>query len=404
MNVVAPHLVQRLPFVFPFYENGPYRPLVVQTGIVLYSALARARLNGRVNRDRALRLVPPLHTERLRSCALYADGRTNDGRLTLASVRGAADRGAVVLNYAEATAIHSDGAEVRLDGEHVRVHARSIVNATGPWLDRVRQLEDERAMPSVRLSKGVHVIVDGGGDWGAAVTVPHDKVRVSFAVPWEGMLLLGTTDTLHEGAPEDAAVTDEDIRTVLDEAAVAVDGIGEVRASFCGLRVLPGGPGETASARRETVFTRGPAGMVSIAGGKLTTYRRIALDALEHAGVRNLDRRPRPLPGAGGLDVVQWPLELEPATRSHLLHLYGSLAPEVLAPALDDPSLLEPLVPGRPDVRAQELYARTREWARTDEDVMRRRTTGWLGADRGSPHLDSGHGSETQTADPAARS
>jgi glycerol-3-phosphate dehydrogenase len=230
----------------------------------------------------------------------------------------------------------------------------------------------------VRLSKGVHVLVEGGEDWDAALTISHDKVRVSFAVPWEGMLLLGTTDTLHDGEPENAAVTDADVAQVLSEASLAVEDIGPVRASFWGLRVLPGGEGTTASARRETVFSTGPSGMVSVAGGKLTTYRQIALDALDHLGVRGLSARPRPLPGATGLDRISWPQELERTTRNHLLHLYGSLAVDVLAPAADDPSLLEPLVPGRPDLRAQEAYARAHEWALTDEDVRRRRTTAWL--------------------------
>jgi glycerol-3-phosphate dehydrogenase len=192
------------------------------------------------------------------------------------------------------------------------------------------------------------------------------------------MLLLGTTDTEHDGEPEDVAVTDDDIREVLGEAQVAVEGLGPARASYCGLRALPVGEGQTANARRETVFTHGPHGMLSVAGGKLTTYRRIALDALEAVGIKNLNRRPRPLPGATGLADVSWPDALDSATRSHLLHLYGSLAAEVLKPAADDPSLLEPLVPGRPDVRAQEAYARSQEWARTPEDVLRRRTTGWL--------------------------
>ena len=387
MSAVAPHLVHRLPFLFPLYDDGPHRPWFVRTGVLLYSALARARLNGRVSEARALRLVPQLQTDGLHSSALYADAWTNDGRLTLANIRAAADRGAAVVNYAEVVAIRPDGADVAVDGDTVRVTAGSIVNATGPWVDRVRRLEDPTAAASIRLSKGVHVITDGGEEWNAAVTIPHDKVRVSFAIPWEGKLLLGTTDTLHEGEPEDAAVTDGDVRTILEEAAVAVRDLGEVRASFCGLRVLPGGPGATASARRETVFTRGPAGMLSVAGGKLTTYRRIALDALEQLGMRNLDRRPRPLPGAAGLGRIAWPVELEPATRSHLLHLYGSLAVEVLAPALDEPALLEPIVPGRPDLRAQERYAREREWARTDEDVRRRRTTAWLA---GAPELARG--------------
>ena len=378
MNVVAPHLVERMPFVFPLYTDGPHRPWFVRTGVLLYSALARAKLNGRISEARALRLVPQLRTEKLHSSALYADAWTNDGRLTLANVRGAADRGAVVLNYAEVIAVRTDGADVAVDGEIVRVQARSIVNATGPWLDRIRRLEDPAVAPSIRLSKGVHVIVDGGEDWHAAVTIPHDKARVSFAIPWEGKLLLGTTDTLHEGEPEDAAVTEEDVRTVLAEASVAVHDLGAVRASFHGLRVLPGGPGSTVNARRETVYTRGAAGMLSVAGGKLTTYRRIALDALEQLGVRGLDRKPRPLPGATGLDAIRWPVTLDSATQGHLRHLYGSLAPEVLGPAASDPSLLEPIVAGRPDIRAQELYAREHEWARTDEDVRRRRTTVWL--------------------------
>jgi glycerol-3-phosphate dehydrogenase len=383
MNVVAPHLVRRLPFLFPLYENGPYRPWFVQSGILLYSTLARARLNGLVKVERAKRMVPELRGANLRSCALYADAWTNDGRLTLANVRAAAASGATVLNYAEVVAIRGrEGAEVSVDGAAVNVRAKAVVNATGPWVDRIRRLEDPAAKASMRLSKGVHVLVDGGEGWDAALTIPHDKVRVSFAVPWEGMLLLGTTDTPYEGEPEDVHVTDADVEQVLAEAAVALDGLGPARATFCGLRVLPGGGGATANARRETVYSTGTSGMVSVAGGKLTTYRRIALDALDHVGVRGLSHQPRPLPGATGLDRIAWPDDLDTPTRSHLLHLYGSLAPEVLAPAADDPSLLEPLVAGGRDVRAQDLYARTHEWARSDEDVLRRRTTGWLAASR----------------------
>ena len=377
-NVVAPHLVHRLPFLFPFYEDGPYRPWFVQSGIIAYSMIAHSRLHWLVGADEAAALVPPLRRRGLRSCGLYADAWTNDGRLTIANIRGAADRGAVVLNYAEVVSIGAGGAEVVADGRTIPVRAGAIVNATGPWVDRVRRLEDPAARPSIRLSKGVHVLVDGAHDWQAALTIAHDQVRVSFAVPWEGMLLLGTTDTEHDGEPEDVAVTDDDVREVLGEAQVAVEGLGPARASYCGLRALPVGEGQTANARRETVFTHGPQGMLSVAGGKLTTYRRIALDALEAVGVKNLNRRPRPLPGATGLADVAWPAALDNATRSHLLHLYGSLAAEVLKGAAGDPSLLEPLVPGRPDVRAQEAYARSHEWARTPEDVLRRRTTGWL--------------------------
>src|SRR3954470_15122292 len=116
MNVVAPHLVQRLPFLFPLYKYGPYRPWFVQSGVMLYSTLARARLNGLVEIERAKQMVPDLETARLRSCALYADAWTNDSRLTLANVRGAAEAGATVVNYAEVVALRGrGGAEVAVE-------------------------------------------------------------------------------------------------------------------------------------------------------------------------------------------------------------------------------------------------------------------------------------------------
>ena len=301
MNVVAPHLVERLPFLFPLYAGGPHRPIVVRTGVLLYSTLARARLNGRISEARALRLVPQFRTERsalVRALRRRAhERRAADDRERRRRRRGRCRRSELRGSDRDPPGRRR---RARRRARRRRCARRSIVNATGPWLDHLRRLEDPASAPSIRLSKGVHVVVDGGEDWGAAVTIPQSKVRVSFAIPWEGMLLLGTTDTLHEGEPDDARVTDDDVRTILDEAASAIDGIGAMRASFLGLRVLPGGPGATANARRETVYTRGPTGMLSVAGGKLTTYRRIALDALEQLGVRNLNRAPRALPGASG--------------------------------------------------------------------------------------------------------
>lgn len=388
MRIVAPHLVRRQPFLLPLYQDGPYRPFFVQSGILLYSGLARSRLNWLVGPARSRELVPGLRLDGLRSCALYADAATHDGRLCLANVRAAAEAGGVVVNYAEVVALRVAGgrieaADVAVDGQTVAVRARTVVNATGPWVDRVRRLEDPHAAPSIRLSKGVHALLPLEGEWAAALTIPHDAVRVTFAVPWEGMLLLGTTDTLFEGDPEDVAATEEDVEQILREASAALDpslvARDRVRSVFAGLRVLPLGAGDTVSARRETVFERGPAGMLTVAGGKLTTYRRIALDALGHLrsdlGLHRLDRRPRPLPGATGLAAVELPDELPPATRAHLLRHYGSLAAEVLAPTRTDPSLLEPLHPDGPDIAAQALYAASHEWALGPDDVLRRRTT-----------------------------
>ena len=174
---------------------------------------------------------------------------------------------------------------------------------------------------------------------------------------------------------------------VLDEASVGVErdvlDPARIRASFVGLRVLPGLSGETLTARRETQYLVGPGGMLTVAGGKLTTYRRIALSALERLpelGLPRFDPRALPLPvpagsrtQAGGLPIAS--RNSNSATRSHLLHLYGSLAEEVLEPAVREPSLLEAIHPGAPDVQAQIPYAREQEWAVGVEDVVWRRTT-----------------------------
>jgi glycerol-3-phosphate dehydrogenase len=332
-------------------------------------------------------LVPPLRLERLRSCALYADAWTNDARLCLENVLAAAGAGATVLNRAEVVSLRLvdgevRGAEVVVDGEVVDVRARVTVNAAGPWVDHVRRLEDAGAGTSVRLSKGAHVLVPGGTDWSAALTVPQDDVRVTFAVPWYGLLLLGTTDTDFEGDPAEVSVEPSDVTQVLEEAGKALPSTllhpTVVRASFAGLRVLPLGDGGTATARRETVFSVGPGGMLSVAGGKLTTYRRIAIEALRRIrgplGLDRVDTRPFALPGASG-EESRLAVALDPEVEAHLRHLYGSRAGEVAARAAENASLLERLHPDGPDIAAQVVFAREHEWATTAEDVLRRRTT-----------------------------
>jgi glycerol-3-phosphate dehydrogenase len=395
MQVVAPHLVRRLPFLLPLYQHGPYHPLAIQAGLWVYSTLAGERHGRLVAPERARRSVPALLIEDLRACGVYADAWTHDSRLCLANVQGAAEAGATVANYAEATALRIArgrvaGAEIRdgLEGESVYVAARAVVNATGPWIDRVRRLEDEQARPSIRLSKGVHVFLELTAPWSAALTIPHDKVRVSFAVPWEGMLLLGTTDTSYEGDPDELGVTEEEIRSVLAEAAVALDAQAVRREAVCsttaGLRVLPNARGPTARARRETVLLRSRGGMLTVAGGKLTTYRRIALEALNalrsELGLARFGGSPAPLPSAVGLAEANARLasvhpELDPTVRSHLAHLYGAYAEDVLATASRDSRLLERLDPAGPDIAAQAVYGQEREWACTADDVLRRRTT-----------------------------
>jgi len=387
-NVVAPHLVRRMPFLLPLYRNGPFRPAFVQSGIVVYSLLARSRISWLVDPVEAGAMVPPLRRDDLRSCALYADATTNDTRLCLANVRAAAEAGASVLNGAEVVALRLQrgrivGAEVSAEGEPVSVDARVVVNAAGPWVDHVRRLEDSGVGTSVRLSKGAHVVLSRDEAWTGALTVPQDDVRVTFAVPWYDLLLLGTTDTEYEGDPADVRVEPGDVDQILAEAEVALgaDAVARdrVRATFAGLRVLPAGDGESVTARRETVFTESPGGMLNVAGGKLTTYRRIALEALDRVrgelSLHRLDRRPWPLPGAVGRSDARPSPDIPPETRAYLAQIYGSHASEVLELGEHDPSLLERLHPDGPDIAAQVHYAVSHEWARDASDVLRRRTT-----------------------------
>lgn len=394
LRVVAPHLVRRIPFLFPVYRGGPYRPATIQAGLWTYSTLAGEKLGGLVKPERARRSVPGLRLDGLRGCGVYQDAWTHDGRLCLANVTAASEAGATVLNFAEVVDLRTvagraRGAEVRdrLDGEMVNVEARAVVNATGPWLDTLRRLEDPAAEPYGRLSKGVHVTLPLSEPWSAALTIPHDQVRVTFAYPWEGMLLLGTTDTLYEGDPADVAATDEDVDRVLAEAGLALDPAllrkELVLSTYAGLRVLPRSDGSTVDARRETAFLTGKAGMLTVAGGKLTTYRRIALDALgrltAELGLSRLDRKPVPLPGAADAGNVAARLAtgwgLEPAVAAHLAHFYGARADRVVSLATGRPELLERIHADAPDIAAQVVFAAREEWATSAEDVVRRRTT-----------------------------
>ncbi len=394
LRVVAPHLVRRIPFLFPVYRDGPYRRTTIQAGLWTYSTLAGDKLGGLVSPERARRSVPALRLDDLRGCGVYQDSWTHDGRLCLANVTAAEEAGATVLNYAEVVALHSvsgtvRGAELRdrLSGETFSVEARAVVNATGPWLDELRRLEEPGVRPYGQLSKGVHVTLPLDEPWSSALTIPHDKIRVTFAYPWEGTLLLGTTDTPYEGDPADVTATPEDVDTVLAEAAVAVDASAlrpdRVLATYAGLRVLPLNDGSTVDARRETAILVGSGGMLTVAGGKLTTYRQIAFSALDRLGstlgLGKLDRRPVPLPGATDAGNVAARLvrgwALDPAVAGHLAHFYGSRADRVVALASERPELLERLHPGAPDIGAQVVFAAREEWATDAADVLYRRTS-----------------------------
>jgi glycerol-3-phosphate dehydrogenase len=220
------------------------------------------------------------------------------------------------------------------------------------------------------------------------VTIPIDTSRVSFALPWQGTLLLGTTDEPYSDDPNDVSVTEADEAQVLGEAGLALEaeilGRDRILARFAGLRVLPAAPGRTSAARRETRIVREQSGMFTVAGGKLTTYRRIAAAALEamrpELGLRTVSPSTAPLPGAvdprfQAEAILRSHPELDADTAGMLSRTYGSLSAEVLALADTDQALIEPLAAGVDVLAAQVVYARDYEWAVTAEDVLRRRTT-----------------------------
>jgi len=402
---IAPHLVKPLSFVVPVYRGGPHGAAKLGAGVFLYSALSvfGDGLGRVITPNQALARVPALRPEGLRAAAVYGDHQMNDSRVAVMTVRAAVDAGAVVLNHAEVVGLRESGGTVsgaelcdRLDGTEFGIGARLVLNATGPWVDHLRRMEDPGAAPSIRLSKGAHLVMRRHEPWKAALTTPIDKYRVSFAIPWEDHLLLGTTDEAYEGDPAGVRATDADVAQILDEAGHAVRDSQlrreDITYAFAGLRVLPGGPGSVSSAKRETVVSRGKGGMLSVAGGKWTTYRhigKVVLDTLAHLPGHPLGDDlaailpGMPLPGLASPDAVAMRLwtdrdpgaRMDPLVARHLASHYGSIAFDLSRLIRDTPALGERIHPDGPDIWAQAVYARDHEWAATVDDVVRRRTT-----------------------------
>jgi len=408
-RAVAPHLSNPLTFYLPVYKGGPHGAAKLGAGVFAYSALSGFGdgVGHLLNPAKARVDVPELRTEGLKSVAVYGDSQMNDARMALMTVRAAADSGATVLNHAEVTGLRFAGGRVcgaelrdRVDGVEFGVQAHVVLNATGPWVDHLRRMEDPGAAPSIRLSKGAHLVLKRTARWRAALATPIDKYRITFALPWEDMLLLGTTDEEYTGDPADVAVTEADVDQILSEASLSVRGRQLRRElitySFAGLRVLPGGPGETSKAKRETVVTEGRGGMLSVAGGKWTTFRHIGrtvmakLAALPGRSLARemepLENLPKhlPLPGVANPRAVKHRLlsdggrpvpNLGEDTAGHLARHYGSIAFDLARLAGEHPELAERIHPDAPEIWAQVVYARDHEWAETVDDVLRRRTT-----------------------------
>jgi len=414
----APHLVTPLPFLIPLFgksgvvSKGVAR--VYRTALWLYDLTGGVRIGRRhekVTREEALAHMPTLRADRIAAGFLYWDARSDDSRLTLTVLRTAVlDHGATAANHTLVTALVTDdagrvrGATVAPDGaEPFDIRASVVVNAAGVWSDEVRTLDEHRDPKSIRPAKGIHITVAEEAfpcDIAAVIPVREDK-RSIFVVSWGDQVYLGTTDTAWDGPLDDPACTPEDIDYILDAAnAVSTRQLtrADIRGIWSGLRPLLAPEQKGASSertadlsRRHTVRTS-TGGLVTVTGGKLTTYRKMAEDTVDavvaglgRKGLRcrtkNLrlhgapaGRRVAPTAGGVGINVRPDPSDPVASRNAHLAGRFGTEAGTVLAMADGRPELLEPLVPGLPYLVVEALWAVQHEMARSVSDVLDRRT------------------------------
>ena len=411
---LAPHLVRPMPFVFPVFRGDPVGRMRLTAGLWVYDGLAAFRNIARHRswgRRTTLQHEPRLRSDGLHGALHYYDCWTDDARLTLETMLAAVGSGAVVCNYVGVVELLRDGGRVagarvedRLHGGTLTIRARQVVNATGPWLDRVRRLDDPAASPMLRLTKGVHVVVarERVGNANAIVLRAPRDGRVMFAIPWEDQVLVGTTDTDYDGDPAEVAADADDVRYLLEAvnhyfpAAQLVE--ADVVGAYAGLRPLvkPADAASPSATSREEAMFESPSGLLSLGGGKLTTYRRVSERVVDRVVERLRAADPGrqfaacrtgsvPLPGAdvpphqGGFRAFVKRLRAarpagadEPLAR-HFLARYGVEAPRLLAETLADPAAARRLVPTLPYRRGEVPYAAVHEMAATMDDVLRRR-------------------------------
>jgi glycerol-3-phosphate dehydrogenase len=393
----APHLVRILPFLIPLFTKDGIisRRLARALGSALWmydltGGLRIGKRHQRVSADDTLEHMPSLRADRVAGAYLYYDAHTDDARLTLAVARTAAAHGAAIANYAGVTSLRKDadgrvrGARVQANGDEIEVRARAVVNAAGVWADDVRALDEDGHPNSIRPAKGIHITVPWSkvrNDIAIVLPVPKDR-RSVFVVPWGDLTYVGTTDTDYDGPFDEPQCTHDDVSYLLGalNAAVAepVDE-SDVLGTWAGLRPLlrAATDSRTADLSRKHAVRRSDSGMITVTGGKLTTYRRMAADTVAAVSAslgtrRRCRTKHLPLIGAEGFEPPAQ--AFEPSRREHLAGRYGTEAALVEALVDDDPVLGEPLVPGLPYLRAEAIHAVRHEMARTLDDVLTRRT------------------------------
>ncbi len=381
----APHLVSDREFVVPNYDwwEAPFYGI----GLKVYDALAGKYGFGPsklLSREETIERLPTIETEGLKGGVIYHDGQFDDSRLLMHLVRTAHEQGAALANYVHVDELMRgrDGflrgvrATDRETGERIEVRARAVVNATGVFTDTVRRLDDSEARPMIRPSQGIHLVLPARFLPGeASVMVPHtDDGRVLFAVPWHGCVIVGTTDTPVAEPALEPMPLEEEVEFLLRHAARYLTEDPErsdVLSVFAGLRPLVGAPDgdDTASLSRDHTLHVSSSGLVTITGGKWTTYRKMAEDTVDQVAV------------LAGLELVECPTRDLPVHGYHVnadrfghFASYGSDAVEIEELIQDEPGLGERLHPDLPYLWVEVVWAARHEMARTVDDVLARRT------------------------------
>jgi glycerol-3-phosphate dehydrogenase len=399
----APHLVRDLPFVVPNYSwwETPFYGV----GLKIYDLLAGKYGFGRsriLSLDETLTLLPNIRRDGLRGGVIYHDGQFDDARLLIGLLATAAEHGATVLNYAPAVAFDRD-AEGFIDGvscvdretgEQFHAKARVVINAAGIFADEVRCLADAEAQPMLAPSQGIHLVFDKSFLRGeTAIMVPHTSDgRVLFAIPWHGHTLVGTTDTPIDAPSYEPAPFEHEIEFILATAAQYLSRPprrSDILSAFVGIRPLVKAAGSdatrTSALSRDHSIHIDPSGLLTIVGGKWTTYRHMAEDAVNHAvTLGRLEDAPcvtRDLRIHGYVAAPRADAESDCPYRAEdcdPLLVYGGDAEAVRALAAADPRLAEPLDAGLQIIGAQIVWAAREEMARTVDDVLSRRTRALL--------------------------
>ncbi|WP_240139393.1 glycerol-3-phosphate dehydrogenase/oxidase [Streptomyces sp. MUM 178J] len=401
---LAPHLVKPVPFLYPLQHKG-WERLYAGSGVALYDAMSISSGHGRglpvhrhLSRRLALRVAPALRKDALVGALQYYDAQMDDARYVATLVRTASSYGAQVASRARVVGFLRErdrvvGArvqDVEAGGEY-EVRARQIVNATGVWTDDTQALIGERGQFHVRASKGIHLVVPKDRIHSTTGLILRTEKSVLFVIPWGRHWIVGTTDTDWDLDKAHPAASSADIDYLLDHvnAVLAVPLTrDDVQGVYAGLRPLLAGESDaTSKLSREHTVAHPVPGLVVVAGGKYTTYRVMAKDAVDEA-VHGLDQRVAdcvtedvPLLGAEGYRAL-WNARARIAARTglhvvrveHLLNRYGSLIEELLALIADDPGLGDPLEGAEDYLRAEVVYAASHEGARHLDDVLTRRT------------------------------